>query len=562
MRFTLDNFKRFVSPRILQRGMEYFVNDAVREVQQIEPGQYEAEVDGTEVYVVNIALNGPVMVEIDCSCPYNAGPMCKHIVAVALCLKEIRDEDADWGENSNNLKKYEPTVAEQVDALLNAVEDAELREYVKQLALKDRDFRSGLTLAFAHLLEGESRELYAGQVKAILNKAKGKDGFIGWRSMRNVYDEVSRILDDAMQRVQQREYQVAIQICCAVMEEMVEAMQFADDSSGDMGACIEDAVDILSGLAKEGLPRADRSILLRYCIDAFKSGVYKGWDWHLGVMEIAVDLVESEGEVQEVLELLKSFRTDKYERSQAQMLILRVLEKGGDQAQAVKFMSKNIANPDVRKLTIDRAIEANDLDMAERLARDGIKHDATDSPGYLDYWYERLLKIAMHRKDNAGIIEVARYLYLHAYDNSDKYYDILKKHVDPSNWSDFVDGLVTDIQKADRWRSAYRIADIYVQEEWWPRLMEHVEQNAYFAFIVHYEKYLLGTYAGEVAMLYRQCVVLYLENNVSRSHYQTACHYIGHIRDIGEAAMAQDLIEFLRRLYPRRPALLEELSYI
>ena len=562
MQFTLDNFKRLVSSRILQRGMEYFVNDAVREVQQIEPGQYEAEVEGTEVYVVNIALNGSVMVEHDCSCPYDAGPMCKHIVAVALYLKEIRDEDADWGEESNNLKKNEPTVAEQVDALLNTVEDAELREFVKQFALKDRDFRSGLTLAFAHLLGGESRELYAGQVKAILNKAKGKDGFIGWRSMQDVYGEVSIFLEKAMERAEQEEYQSAIHMCCAVMEEMVAAFQFADDSSGDMGACIEDAVDILHGLVEEDLPQADRVMLLQYCVDAFKSGVYKGWDWHLGVMELAVDLVESEREVQEVLELLKGFKTDKYERAGVQMLILRLMEKSGSQAQVGKYMAKHIANPDIRKLAIDRAIEANDLDRAETLARDGIKHDAADSPGYLDYWYERLLKIAMHRKDNAGIIEVARYLYLYSYDNSIKYYDILKKHVDPSNWSDFVDGLVTDIQKADRWRNAYRIGDIYVQEKWWPRLMEHVEQNAYFAFIEHYEKYLVGSYAGEVAMLYRQCIVLYLENNASRPHYQTACSYIGRIRDIGEAGMAQDLIEFLRLLYPRRPALLEELSYV
>ncbi len=562
MRITLGNFDRIVSRKIARGGMECLVNDGVREVEQNEAGRCEAKVVDTEIHNVSLSLVGGALRDADCSCPYNAGPLCKHIVAVAFYLRENADHYRDSSTNKKKPKKKELTVVEQVNGILNALEYDELKEYVKQLALKDVDFRSGLTMTFAYLLEGDARQLYARQVEAILNSAMGNDGFIGWRSMQHVYDEVLKILEEATQRVEQQDYQSAIGMCCAVMEEMLAALQFADDSNGDVGACIEDAIGILHGMAFEDLPRTDRAMLLQYCIDAFKSGMYKGWDWHMSVLELAVDLAESEQEIQEVLGLLNSGEKHEFGKEHAQFLTLCLLEKAGAPEQVEKFIAENIANPEIRLLEIDRAFGGGDYARAEKLARDGIKRDAKDSSGYLGQWYESLLKIARRRNDKAAIIESARYLFLHDHDNPAPYYTTLKKHLARSNWSDFVEELVKELEQNGKFWSSYRVADIYIREKWWPRLMQYVEENASFELIQDNEKYLKKSYSTELAMLYRQCIVVYLEKNVSRSHYERACKYIRRMRKLGEAEMAQDLIEFLKHLYPRRPALLQELNAI
>lgn len=89
MSFPLKDLERYIHPTILERGKLMFLEDAVQELAPAGPNQWQALVRGdNDKYRVDLLLEDGKIEEHDCSCPYYAGPICKHRVAVFMELRE------------------------------------------------------------------------------------------------------------------------------------------------------------------------------------------------------------------------------------------------------------------------------------------------------------------------------------------------------------------------------------------------------------------------------------------------------------------------------------------
>ena len=86
---NITDFEEYFSPRILERGKEYYRNHHVITLDRIEEGYYEAEVEGSQIYTVFVELeeNGEIS-DISCDCPYDWEEFCKHEAAVLYALRE------------------------------------------------------------------------------------------------------------------------------------------------------------------------------------------------------------------------------------------------------------------------------------------------------------------------------------------------------------------------------------------------------------------------------------------------------------------------------------------
>lgn len=141
-------------------------------------------------------------------------------------------------------------------------------------------------------------------------------------------------------------------------------------------------------------------------------------------------------------------------------------------------------------------------------------------------------------------------------------YQILKEQVPVSQWTEFVEHLITDIQKRNRWSDVNLIAQIYINEQWWDRLLELVMEKPTLEKIETYEQYLSKDCATEVVGLYEREIVSLLENSTGRKYYRKACRFIRRIKKLGEQDRANQLIKKLKATYPNRPVLIEELNAI
>ena len=247
MKIPLNSFEQYIDETILKRGFQYFKKGLVHEPEELMKGEYEVIVDGTEPYTVNLTIKNDVVTEYVCTCPYDMGPVCKHIAAVIFYLQQ-NEPDPDvlpprkkTGTARTSKKK---TVSQQVDELLSKLSHANLKEYIKERCIKDSNFRQQFLVQYARLIMPDSKVLYAGQIKSILKTALGRQGYIGYSEARYVGSAVHDLMARAEKLVEAENCKTAMFIACAVLEEMTKALEFADDSNGDIGSAIEYAVNV------------------------------------------------------------------------------------------------------------------------------------------------------------------------------------------------------------------------------------------------------------------------------------------------------------------------------
>lgn len=563
MQIPLDQFEQVIDEKILQRGLTYFKKGLVHELEEVSPNTYEAIVEGTEDYTVRLTVENNVVTDYSCDCPYDLGPVCKHVAAVIFSLQE---EELGLTKKTKKAAKSgvkkSKSVATQIEELMDKASIEELKELIRTEAAKNAIFRNHVLSHLEHYNENVSKELYQKQLKSMIRSATDRYGLIDWNKARALGQAVYELLDSARKQINQGNFEKATMICFAVMEEMREAFDCADDSNGDIGGCIDEAFNLLGEMASTCDSLSIRRQIFEFCMDMFKKGVFDGWDWHTSLLTMAARLVASDEDFDQVLALIDKKQQSDYHKERLQLIKYGLLLDRKGETVANQFLEQNIDNSDFRTMAIEKALEQKNFAKAVKLAEDGVKTDMKDKPGLAKEWYDWLLKIAQAQKDTPKIIEYARHLLIDNFRNEQDYYQILKEHVKPEDWDAVINAIVHEIKAKRRWYDTGLVATIYIREEKWDKLWEMVKENPDLSFIERYETYLSKHYADEIVDLYVSQILDYLNHNMGRDHYQTACRYICRMIKLGGKAKADNLIAQLRSLYAKRPALMQELDRV
>lgn len=560
MNIPLTQFEQLIDEQILQRGLSYFKGRAISDFTEISSGEYEAIVQGTEVYTVQLRVESNTIVEHNCDCPYDMGPVCKHLVAVIFYLQQYELE-LNKPEGSKPRKKKPKSVSKQIKELLKDISHKELMEFVQENTKQDQKFRNYFLAYFGHLCQNKSKEFYQKQIHSILQAAAGRDGWIGWNDMKYVANTTEPFLENAEKYLASNNFENVFFISTALLEEMTEAFQYADDSNGDLGYFIESAMELLSKLTQEKLPKVLKKEIFEYCINAFKQKLFEGWDWHLGILDIALALVENETDADTILACLDAV-TGKYEREAAQSFKLVLLKKFKGEKEVNEYINQHISNSSIRKSEIEKAFESKDFERVIALSEDGIKCDEKDKPGLAIGWYDWLLKAAIAQNNTSKIIEYARYRLIDSFGGTLNYYQILKDNIEDENWHSFLEDLIKEITPKTKWTYTELIRKIYIKEEWWDRLFEMLKQNLSMENIEQNEKYLAKDYSNELVAFYSERLTIYVEKFVGRNHYQTACRYLRRMKKLGGNEQVNYLIALFKKQYPQRKALMDELNRV
>lgn len=566
MRIPLDQFEQVIDEKILQRGLTYFKKGLVRELDEISPNTYEAVVEGTEDYTVRLTIENDVVTEYNCDCPYDMGPVCKHVAAVIFSLQEenlgLTKKTAKSKKASGSGTKRSKSVATQIDELMAKASVDELKELIRNEVNKNAVFRNHVLASLEHYDENASKELYQKQLKAMIRSATDRYGLIEWNQARSLGRAVDELLDSAKKQINRGNYQNALAICLAVLEEMLEPLNTADDSNGDISGCIDEAFYVLSEMATTCNSTAIRRQIFDFCSDKFDKGVFEGWDWHNGLLSLAAQLAETDDDFDRFMALAEKKQKSEYSNEEVQLIKYGLLLDRKGETVANQFLEQNMDNPKFRRMAIEKALEQKNYARAIKLAEDGVKTDMKDKPGLAKEWYDWLLKIAQAQNDTPKIIEYARYLLIDNFRNEQDYYQILKENVKPEEWETVINSIVHEIKTKRRWYDTELVGNIYIREEKWDKLWEMVKENPGLSVIERYETCLSKHYSEEMTDLYASQILDYLEHNMGRDQYQTACRYIRRMIKLGGKAKADQLITQLRTLYARRPALMQELDRI
>lgn len=576
MQIPLDQFEQVIDEKILKRGLSYYKKGLVQQLDEVSPNTYEAVVEGTDDYTVRLTVKNKVVTEYVCDCPYDQGPVCKHVAAVIFKLqedqlqlnsKQTKTQSKAISKTATGKKRK--TIAEQINEMLNKASKEELVALIQEEASSNTAFRNRIMMALEQYNDNISKDFYAKQMKAILKSAKGRYGFVDWQSARVMGRSIEQMLNAAYNAYEHDNYQNAMLVSFAAMEVLIPALNEIDDSSGVLTDCITMAYDMLRDMGTEVGSESIRKEIFDFCFNHLEKHTFRGWDWHVDSMWLAMAVARTKKEYDALLSLVEQEQdhepkgySEEFEQRQLQLLKYRILEKTRGDEAANAYLKQKLDNPELRKVAINNAINQKDYDSAIKLAMDGVKKDMKQYPGLANEWYDWLLTIALAQNDTPKIIEYARYLLIDNFQPQQDYYQILKQHVKPDQWTEFVDQLIHDIEAKTRGYHTDLVAKILIKEARWDQLWDLVCGLPFLQSVEYYESYFTKRHPDKLAELYAKRILDYMSHNMGRDHYQTACRYIRKIIKLGERQVANDLIDTLRKTYPQRRALLEELNKV
>jgi hypothetical protein len=563
MKIPLNSFEQLIDETILKRGLEYFEQGYVSEFTTIATNEYEAIVEGSEDYTVNLIIENNIVVSHFCTCPFDFGPVCKHEVAV---LFYILQNELNLSENKPKKKKEQkkPTVEKQIKTILHSLDQEALQKFIIEQCKQDKKFRNYFLVTFGYINQQLDAEFYRNQIKEIVKVASDKHDFIDWHNMKYLTRALEPLVEKLESYKVSNNYQQAFFLSSVLLEEMTKTIQNADDSNGEIGYFVETSMETLHYIVSSNeLDSNLKKEIFEYCIQVYAKKIFSGWDWHLDILEVAEKLVDNEKDADLLISSLQKTDSD-YQREKAQMIILRLLQQYKTQKKVSQFIEANLSNSRIRKMEIQKAIEDKNFEYAKKICKDGIEIDQKEKPGLAIDWYRFLLKIAQKENDISEIIKQATYLFVNDSRSEEDYFEIMRENTPAERWNSDIEKLINHIQTQSKntWNTRGLIRKIYIKQQWWNRLFELLKQAESLENIETEEEYLAKDYASELVAMYSNRLKNYVEKFIGRDHYQKACRYLRRMKKLGGEAEVNSLIEHFRKSYPMRKALLDELNKI
>jgi uncharacterized Zn finger protein len=135
------NFENFIEAEIVARGKVYLQQNRIEYANNLGDNTFKALIKGEQDYDVFVDLQQGEIIDYSCNCPYTWGKMCKHTVAFLLHIRAA----------NLHLISGSATTGTHIETVLTRISDKQLRQFVFQQLLNNRDFREDFFAAFGQL---------------------------------------------------------------------------------------------------------------------------------------------------------------------------------------------------------------------------------------------------------------------------------------------------------------------------------------------------------------------------------------------------------------------------
>lgn len=546
MPLTLANFKQQIDETILQRGRSYYSGGRVLTLGEVEPGRWQAEVEGRQPYRVAITAGAGEALSWSCTCPYT-GPVCKHIAAVLLALE---------AEEPTTPANKPPPRAERLRAALAPLSREELYELLLEQALSDRDLAHQILARYG--LQDADHASYRQLVREALEMGKGRHGFLDYHGAAEAGRAIFRIFGRADDARAQGQPAQAVAVYQVVLEEVLPALEHADDSMGSLGDCAHSALEGLQEITTQ-LSAGARADLFAYCLAEAPKETYANWGFEWDLAAVAARLAATPAQRDALFTRLDEMagvtedRWGQFERQKAALLKLDVVRRQDDAPAVHAFLEAHSQHEQIQ-LELARFHLAQGRPAAARAVCEEWLAEADERRTRLHAdFHALLLEIASAEGDPAEQVAQAEALFLATGRLED--YVRVKTLVDPEAWPDYRPGFLARVRQGRRY---VNMGTLYREEEMWPELLAHVQANPLGVRTFH--NALAGRFPRELAAVYEQLALATLVQKVNRKGYRQVCGYLRKMQALGQEARVDELIAAWREEYARRSALQDELD--
>ncbi len=572
---TEEDITENCSEQSFEKGEDYYYRGAI-----VHPMIYgmtlRAECEGSQFdnYIVTVSLAEDGIADAYCTCSYDWGGYCKHIVALLLTWINTPDKFLVVDDLLESLKEKDKDelvgligrMIEREPSFISLIESG-VDQLPRQTPLERGSYQRQIEYAFSQGIDYYHVNLVSEKLNNIINTARGFE--------------------------EKGDYRSAVLILMELLEGCDEYIGEVDDSDGMIGSIAAECVDRLH----EDFPKADFETPQRqgYLKELFS--LYVNNDYGIGdeLDQLILSVYQEEDAkmleelAKEELERLSSSReSGYYYLYRASELVNFLLEFYGKEGRVEDFIT--LCEQEDRHLELSLKLlelgkmeealeyarthlrEANDyLRLADMLDRLGKKDEAIalceewidSSEGYKDHLLEKLAELY----EEKGELERSLDLQLRRFQQRgslDLYLKIRELAEELGDWMKLEGEIVSQLEEEKHY---ILLINIYLEE----RELDKAWQT--LRFVESPSEYLLRdvadslrkTYPHRAIGLYQRIATSYI-NRVNRRAYRQAVECLRKVKELYEEMEEEDrwnkYISDLRAKNSKRPALLDELSVL
>ena len=578
---TLQDFEKQIDPVILKRGKEYFNNDSVEFLKEIKKGYWTANVPGTDDYTIEIQVGSKESIKLhSCDCPYDYGDICKHIVAVLYAIS--KEKSTDILPKSINMEKVPKQRKLSFDVLLNKIELREYQDFIKQYSQINKNFKDQFELYFSEKNESfDLKKKYVEIIKKTIKKHTSR-GYIDYLASNKLGKELNQYLEVAKQYLSKNNYRDATFLYQIIIKEVIKVVEYCDDSNGYVFENVNEAISNLAEMINAPVSFDFKEKITDFLKQELKHKIYFDYgNFGYDLTEIYASFSIKTDRKEEFIQYLDSkiqfAKNVDFDRAFFIKTKISYLLNIGNNDEVKRIIQQNLDIPDIRNLEIDRNLENQDYETAKILIKEGIKiAEIKKHSGTIFQFEKKLLAIAGLEKD----IQLERYFsrkFALGQTLDSNYYKQWKSTYQDEEWMQTIEEVILTVTKTinntvknhvlHNYNSLnsnllYRLGPIYIQENYWDRLLALVQKQENLVTILSYYPYLLKTYPNELLDTIIPVFEKEADRSDGRSQYKDLANKMKSIiKDYPKEK--ERIFEVARKLkikYPRRPAMIEELD--
>jgi hypothetical protein len=460
-------------------------------------------------------------------------------------------------------EKEEKSDGLQPEDFLGKVSAEKLREFIITQAKYNTELYNAVLLEFSSNAGNTKGNKYSKLIQKILASVDYDEGYYD----NDYYDEeglnidaLDQWIDKAQKCVQLKQYDEAILICKAIIEESSQWLYNIGDDISQIFS--PDYQSVPFDIIIKAAEHADKKELFNYCLSEIKKKKYKETDFYDGFQRLFEDLaikVDPDAFIAFQDKLLAGEKDkSSYEAETILRRKINFYRRLDEKKKAWDLIKENIQIESFRMKVAKRKIEKQNFQLAKKLISDFINSQKKDPKKYIDdRWIELLLDIAQKEKDIPAIRELS-YKFIEDSFNKE-HYQIYKAAFSPAEWADEREKLF--LRYSGKKRFSYSAADLLAVENEIERLLNYVEKYLSMNELERYYKIFAPSYPEKTLEMFKKVLIPFAANNMGRSCYEQVLSVLKKMSQIkGGKKAASELVADFKIRYKNRRAMMEILG--
>lgn len=451
------------------------------------------------------------------------------------------------------IKCFEKDIKE----VLGNLSKEELVNIITELTQKDRTLEDSIMFKYSDCDEKEELKKCKKLTKSIAKKYTGRQGFIEYKKTHLFTNEMREILHKALSC---KNKILSVEMIIIVLTEGIKTFQYSDDSGGDIGQLVSDAIGLIEEVSNSTNDESVRSKIFEKLLEISENKIFDGWDdYRIEILKICMIFINKKdnrnklkSKIEKVIDSNADDFYSKYKNEKLLELQYYLIVDYDPEDVVEKFIKDNLEYTVFREILIGRYFDKKDYGKVIEIAIEGEKKDKYQrglATRWKDIRYNVYKELGLKNEQE----KLATELF---FDGNFEYYKELKQL---SKKEDFYEALKAKIKGTTPF-NRYIFVKLINEENDLEEMIELARKNDYM--IEEYGTKLMDKYKDEVINIYGKYIISIAQSSSNRSNYKDVCNKIKEYKKIAGKEKQEEVIEYLISSYKRRPAFIDELIKI